>query len=167
MPSSYLQVKQPPWRNIASAAAFVTIFFVLFGFYHSRDSAPRLTITGAKGGDDPGLVDHVFNTTLGVCPLYSLLKLVSIRADSHLQFEKILAVNLPERTDHRDGLILASAVSNIDVVFIDGVHGDTVLDKTLPPDRSKDLQASSVGSWRAHLNAIAELVPHLSLQHLA
>ena len=55
-------------------------------------------------------------------------------------------------------MILASAVSNIDVAFIDGVHGDTVLEKTLPPERNKNLKASSVGSWRAHLNAIAEFV---------
>lgn len=67
MPSSYLQLKQPPWRYIASGAAFVAVFFVLFGFYYNRDSAPRVTITGAKGGKNLGLVDHVFNATLGVC----------------------------------------------------------------------------------------------------
>ncbi|MCJ1248345.1 hypothetical protein MMC30_005562 [Trapelia coarctata] len=138
MPGSYLQVKQPPWRYMASAAAFATIVLVLFGLYHNKDSAPRLAIVGAKGGEELGLVDHVFNATLG--------------------FEKILAVNLPERTDHRDGLILASAVSNIDIAFIDGVHGDKVLEKTLPPERNKGLKASSIGSWRAHLNAIADVV---------
>lgn len=67
MPSSYLQIKQPPWRYIASAAAFVTIAIVLFAGYRNRDSVPRLAITGAKGRGDLGLVDDVFNSTLGVC----------------------------------------------------------------------------------------------------
>lgn len=73
-----------------------------------------------------------------------------------LEFEKVLAVSLPERTDRRDGLILASAVSNFDVDFIDGVHGDKVLEKTLPPGKHNNLASSSWGSWRAHLNAVAE-----------
>ena len=67
-------------------------------------------------------------------------------------------MSLPERTDHRDGLILASAVSNIDIEFVDGVHGDKVLEKTLPPQTNNDLANSTIGSWRAHLNAIAESV---------
>ncbi|MCJ1398765.1 hypothetical protein MMC11_001966, partial [Xylographa trunciseda] len=75
-----------------------------------------------------------------------------------VKFEKILVVSLPERTDRRDGLIIASAVSNIEFDFVDGVHGNTVLDKTLPPGDHDHLANSSIGSWRAHLNAVAEVV---------
>ena len=74
MPSSYLQLKQPPWRYITSGAAFITVFFVLFGFYYNRDSVPRVTITGAKGGKDLELVDHIFNATLGVYQPRSLFQ---------------------------------------------------------------------------------------------
>ena len=69
-----------------------------------------------------------------------------------------MAVSLPERTDHRDGLILASAVSNIDIQFVDGVRGDTVPKKVLPPGDHDGLSPSTVGSWRAHMNAIAKVV---------
>ena len=72
------------------------------------------------------------------------------------QFEKILAVSLPERTDRRDGLIIASAVSNIEFDFVDGIRGDAVANKTLPPGDRSYVSNSGIGSWRAHLNAVAE-----------
>ena len=64
-------------------------------------------------------------------------------------------MSLPERTDHRDGLILATAVSNIEFEFVDGVQGDTIPEKALPPGEHKSLNPNTIGSWRAHLNAIA------------
>jgi hypothetical protein len=75
-----------------------------------------------------------------------------------VQFERILAINLPERTDHRDGLILAAAVSNLHIDFIDGVHGNNVLSKVLPPHRPDSIDAARIGSWRAHINAISRYV---------
>jgi len=75
-----------------------------------------------------------------------------------LGFEKILAINLPERTDYRDGLTLAGAVSNIKIDIIDGVHGDEVLEKVLPPIHRESPEPSLKGSWRAHLNAIQRVV---------
>lgn len=64
-------------------------------------------------------------------------------------------MSLPERTDHRDALILATAVSNIEVEFVDGVQGNTVPEKALPPGEHEGLNLNTIGSWRAHLNAIA------------
>jgi hypothetical protein len=55
-------------------------------------------------------------------------------------------------------LLLASTVSDIEIDFIDGVHGDTVPTKALPAYWNKDLQPSSIGAWRAHLNAMSESV---------
>jgi hypothetical protein len=81
---------------------------------------------------------------------------VSAFADDAAQFEKIFAINLPERTDHRDGLILASAVSGISVEFIDGVHGETIATKALPAGYDERLNIKGIGSWRAHINAISE-----------
>ena len=72
------------------------------------------------------------------------------------QFEKIFAVNLPERTDHRDGLVLAAAVSGISVEFIDGVHGESISTKALPAGYDETLNLNRIGSWRAHINAISE-----------
>ena len=64
-------------------------------------------------------------------------------------------INLPERTDHRDAISLACAVSKINVEFVDGVHGDNVLAKAIPPGKPESMKLTTVGSWRAHMNAIA------------
>lgn len=59
--------------------------------------------------------------------------------NSTLGFEKIFAINLPERTDHRDELVLASSVTGIKVDFVSGIHGDVILDEVLPPHYNKNL----------------------------
>jgi hypothetical protein len=64
-------------------------------------------------------------------------------------------VNLPERTDHRDSLTLSAVVSDIDINWIDGVHGEAVLKKVIPEGGAADsLSIGNRGSWRAHLNAV-------------
>lgn len=40
---------------------------------------------------------------------------------NRFQTEKIFAINLPERVDKRDNIVLASAVSGIRVEWIDGL----------------------------------------------
>ena len=76
------------------------------------------------------------------------------------QFQQIFVVNLPERTDRRDGIALAAALSNIDLEFIDAVRGEEVLDKALPPlpPGRHRMADANVGSWRGHMNAIREFV---------
>lgn len=76
-----------------------------------------------------------------------------------LQFEKILVVGLPSRTDRRDGMILQAALSNIDIDFIDGVPGNTVSDKAIPKTTEHDrLNDGAIGCWRGHMNALGESV---------
>jgi GR25 family glycosyltransferase involved in LPS biosynthesis len=66
---------------------------------------------------------------------------------------------LPTRSDRRDGTVLAAALSNIDIEFIDGVYGDKVPDKAIPnTDGQSRLPDPSIGSWRGHMNAIQEVV---------
>jgi GR25 family glycosyltransferase involved in LPS biosynthesis len=75
------------------------------------------------------------------------------------QFGKILAINLPRRTDRRDALLLAAAYTNLTLTWVDGVAGSEVPDVTLPlrPDQVPSGDASK-GCWRAHLNALASVV---------
>ena len=74
-----------------------------------------------------------------------------------LQFQKILVVSLPSRSDRRDGMVLNAALSNIQIEFIDGVLGQDVVDKAIStsPDHDR-LKDPTIGSWRAHMNAIRE-----------
>lgn len=81
------------------------------------------------------------------------------RADTLHQFQKILVINLPSRTDHKDAFILSSALTGIKGTFVDGVDGKKVSDKALPPNYGEYVMGDgNRGSWRAHLNAIQQFV---------
>ncbi|KAH8682606.1 glycosyltransferase family 25 protein [Xylariales sp. PMI_506] len=79
--------------------------------------------------------------------------------NSTLGFEKIFVVGMPSRTDRRDSMALAAALSNIDIEFIDGLKGESVPDKAIParPGYTR-LPEPVIGSWRGHMNAIQEIV---------
>ncbi|KAK8043416.1 glycosyltransferase family 25 protein [Apiospora rasikravindrae] len=76
-------------------------------------------------------------------------------------FAKILIINRPARTDRRDAMALVAAVSNLTLEWVDGVDGDTVEERVLPPgDRPKQKSSDAAvrGSWRAHMNALRRVV---------
>lgn len=68
-------------------------------------------------------------------------------------------MGLPSRTDRRDSMALAAALSNIEIEFIDGLLGETVPDKAIPagPEYNR-LPEPVIGSWRGHMNAMQEIV---------
>ncbi|KAI9854797.1 MAG: hypothetical protein M1813_000863 [Trichoglossum hirsutum] len=56
-------------------------------------------------------------------------------------------------------MILAAASSNIALDWVDGVRGEDVPDKALPlPASPENMNIGNIGSWRAHLNAMAKIV---------
>lgn len=66
---------------------------------------------------------------------------------------------MPSRTDRRDAVSLAAAVSDFQIDFIDGVGGDSIPEKALPPGGSGEsvkLAKGIRGSWRSHMNALRE-----------
>ncbi|PVH88839.1 glycosyltransferase family 25 protein [Cadophora sp. DSE1049] len=68
------------------------------------------------------------------------------------QFQKIFVINMPSRTDRRDAISLAAAVSDLNVDFIEGVGGDSIPEAALPPEGSSEsikLSKGIKGSWRA------------------
>ncbi|KAK1753970.1 family 25 putative glycosyltransferase [Echria macrotheca] len=76
-----------------------------------------------------------------------------------LGFEKVFAINLPERTDRRDALTLAAAVSGIQVEWIMGVAGKDVSDRVVPGDSlDRNISRGNRGSWRAHMDALQQIV---------
>ncbi|OCT54584.1 glycosyltransferase family 25 protein [Cladophialophora carrionii] len=134
---------QPNRITILAFVSFIGFLFLLvvwhssssnFGVIFQHSSSSRSGISSSRQRS----LQSIQNATLG--------------------FERILAINLPERTDHRDGLILAAAVSNLHIERVDGVHGDTILDKVLPPDHPEHIDPARLGSWRAHMNAISRVV---------
>ena len=76
-----------------------------------------------------------------------------------LGFERIYAIGLPERTDKRDALTLASALTGLSLTWVPGVDGTTVSSKAAPPPWDYERRASgTLGCWRAHLNVIEQVV---------
>jgi hypothetical protein len=80
-------------------------------------------------------------------------------SNNTLGFEKVFAVGLPERSDKRDALALASSLTGFKLDWIRGVHGEDVSDKALPfgVDRNQ-LWETNLGSWRRHMNAVRRSV---------
>ena len=72
-----------------------------------------------------------------------------------LQFQHIYAINLPSRTDRRDALVLAAALTGLDITLVDGVAGKDVPERVLPPGSSvAHLPVGNIGSWRAHMDVL-------------
>ncbi|KAI0104273.1 hypothetical protein GGR51DRAFT_522185 [Nemania sp. FL0031] len=130
-------LRRPSSPVFLVTSAVVTFFFVFYRVYSfdwlrvgPRNTAGRPLHHG--GGD-------IYNSTLG--------------------FEKLFVISLPSRTDRRDGITLAAALSDIEFEFIDGVDAATIPEKALPHTSKHDLLSGPVvGAWRGHLNAIQEVV---------
>ncbi|KAF2020548.1 glycosyltransferase family 25 protein [Aaosphaeria arxii CBS 175.79] len=79
-------------------------------------------------------------------------------ANDTLGFEKIFAINAPWRTDRKDSISLAASYSGISLDWIDGVRAEDILLKAYPPGNHQDMSEGNRGSWRAHMNAIREVI---------
>lgn len=75
------------------------------------------------------------------------------------QFENILVINLPRRTDRRDAFSIAAAYTELEVKWIGGVNGSTVSERALPGGSvPAGLDERHLGHWRAHMNALSKIV---------
>lgn len=82
------------------------------------------------------------------------------KADT-IQFEKVYVVSMPTRSDRRDSLTLAAAATGMRIEFIDGMHGEDVIDKALPPNNQEHragLNEGTIGAWRSHANLLQKWV---------
>ncbi|PHH69630.1 hypothetical protein CDD82_7629 [Ophiocordyceps australis] len=88
----------------------------------------------------------------------SLVSLDTIQ-NRTLGFEKIFVVSLPSRTDRRDGMVLQAGLSDMAIEFIDGLQNSQISEPSIPKaDDGSFLQDQGLGAWRAHMNAIQEVV---------
>jgi hypothetical protein len=50
---------------------------------------------------------------------------------------------------------LAAVLSGLSFEFVDGVQGDEILDKVLPPGGAEQRYVSGIkGCWRSHMNVL-------------
>ncbi|KAK5936647.1 hypothetical protein PMZ80_011112 [Knufia obscura] len=122
-------------RNIGGGVVLLLVFVLLLAF--NFGSTPVSGIPTKPAARD-ALLQNILNTTLG--------------------FERILVINLPERTDHHDGMVLAGDVTGLHIEFVPGIRGEAVADKVLPAHFDTNLGAAQRGSWRAHINSISRVI---------
>ncbi|KAL8414586.1 hypothetical protein RB594_005713 [Gaeumannomyces avenae] len=80
-------------------------------------------------------------------------------ANDTLGFDKVFAINRPSRSDRRDSLSLAAALTGVRLSYSDGVDGSEVEERVLPADsEGKRIRKGNVGSWRAHMNVLRTIV---------
>ncbi|KAG6130881.1 hypothetical protein E4U38_004222 [Claviceps purpurea] len=128
-------------RRVLSAMGAAVVIVTLLSLRHGglRYAGTSRYMGQHADYDSAASLDNVLNATLG--------------------FGDILVVGLPSRSDRRDGMTLAAALSELSITFVDGVKGDEVNEKAVPmPKDRKHLQGASLGSWRGHMNAIQEVV---------
>lgn len=149
-----IAVKARPVFTAAAALFLITTFCLLHpdqsitpAFFLSSYPADITSAAGGGSGtekpwgkayhghSEPEDINRVTNATLG--------------------FGKVFVVGLPDRTDKRDAMALASSLTGFDVEWVDGVRGEDVPDKAVPfkVDRKK-LTETNLGSWRGHMNAV-------------
>lgn len=107
------------------------------------------------------LLDDASNSTLGVRARDSIhyTCIPWLIPMCILQFGKIFVISLPSRVDRRDAMVLAAAVSGLDIEFVDGVVGGDIDPKTINlVGEGHDLRQSELGIWRAHLNVYRKIV---------
>ncbi|PYI00551.1 LPS glycosyltransferase, partial [Aspergillus sclerotiicarbonarius CBS 121057] len=76
-----------------------------------------------------------------------------------LGFEHIYAIGLKERTDKRDFLTLAASMAGFRVEWVDGVRPDEFSEKAAANIMQDNLlKPSEIGCWRAHMNALHNMI---------
>lgn len=116
-----------------AASSFVT------KTHSTSSSSSKLYGNDYKGHSRPEDINRVTNDTLG--------------------FSKIFVVGLPERSDKRDALALTSALTGFHVEFVDGVKGESIVNKAVPFNIDRHvLMETNLGSWRGHMNAVRRIV---------
>jgi hypothetical protein len=85
-------------------------------------------------------------------------------ANGTLGFAAIFALGLPDRTDKRDAMELSAALTGLKLTWSDGVQGDTMNPKAVPPVHTDPDPAArmkldaEVGCWRGHMNILQKIV---------
>ncbi|OAL38463.1 hypothetical protein AYO20_02112 [Fonsecaea nubica] len=73
-------------------------------------------------------------------------------------FEKILVISLPERSDKRDVWALAAAQCDLSISWVDGVKGEDIPIKAIPAGWNMRESNSTLGCYRGHLNAFQRII---------
>ncbi|GIZ40252.1 hypothetical protein CKM354_000360000 [Cercospora kikuchii] len=126
-------------RTSLAIVGLLTIAFLIASLTRSYNPISITAHTNYLGRNQAASLNDVLNQTLG--------------------FQKIFVINLPSRTDHRDSMSLAAALTpgGLRLDYVDGVTN--VSRKALPPGGDNPKHKSGmIGAWRAHINVLRTIV---------
>jgi hypothetical protein len=125
-------------RSYSAIAASASFLFVLLYFF-LQVPAGALNNTPGTSSAIPasrGNILDVKNETLGVRHLSvawnveGFMLIVCV-----LQFSKVFVIALPERSDKKDAMSISASLTGVKFDWIDGVNGDLIPQKAIPPVR--------------------------------
>ncbi|RDW77211.1 hypothetical protein BP6252_05264 [Coleophoma cylindrospora] len=126
--------------HLIGAVAAALLLIVLI-FSHGSLPGGSVAYEGYEGiakGVANNTLMHVMNETLG--------------------FQHIFVMALPERSDRRDAMSLQASFTGIKFKWIQGVKGESVPEKAVPPAWPIAADKKGVlGSWRGHMNIIQRM----------
>ncbi|CAK4034511.1 glycosyltransferase family 25 [Lecanosticta acicola] len=135
-----MAARYPTLRVALAVAGSLTLLILAFAIHrgwttnaHSKWARilPASTTSNSYSSAGLQVLQDVFNETLG--------------------FQKIFVINLPSRTDRRDTISLAAALTGLKIDFVDGVTDWD--ERILPPGATEaNLGKGNTGAWRAHMN---------------
>jgi hypothetical protein len=81
-------------------------------------------------------------------------------ANATLDFQEIIYLSMPYRTDRQDQLSLIAAVTGLKLTMLPGVMGDAIHPKAMPGHIGKNDMTGTpaLGIWRAHANAWRHII---------
>ena len=135
--SSKTAARRPLPRHVVIVSAAVVIIIITFLILTPRPSGLDLSsitrvvvddvsapVSTPSATADPSR-DEAYKTKLQPADIDRV-------SNSSLGFSKIFVVGLPERSDKRDAIALASALTGFHVEWADGVKGEDIPDKAIP-----------------------------------
>ncbi|KAH8903875.1 hypothetical protein BR93DRAFT_884624 [Coniochaeta sp. PMI_546] len=151
-------VVRPRPALLAGAVFFAVLTLLYLGSSHSATYIPNFKLSPSSSSSSSSSKPS-YSQLYGPDYHGSSTPSTNRVTNATLGFSRIFAIGLPSRSDKRDALTLASALTGFRIDWMPGVRGESVPDKAVPPgvDRKK-LMETNLGSWRGHMDAVRRMV---------
>ncbi|OOQ90679.1 hypothetical protein PEBR_03211 [Penicillium brasilianum] len=137
-------------RWIVSLISLVTLVLTCLRYYY-QESQAAWNYTGI-------INEQRIHEQQGALKEHQSQESIQDIMNATLGFNKVLAINIPSRTDKRDQLVLGSSLTGFVIDFIDGVDAKGINPKTYPYNWNQEHSATEYACLRAHLNAAQRIV---------
>ncbi|KAF2266483.1 hypothetical protein CC78DRAFT_531596 [Lojkania enalia] len=132
---------------LVASTVILTLFFTIshFGSGALRDTGISDHVKIPTGGDTSKSPSFPFGSRTPPEPK---------PANATLDFQEIIYLSMPHRTDRQDALALIAAIAGLKLTMIPGVKPDEIHPKAMPPHIGpNDMTGTApLGIWRAHAN---------------